>query len=106
MHLAERHEIWLGAPADDPADLEHLKDAKEKFRDAYFGSVGLLQTGVNLAGALLDGAPLSVRRFRHPGLMRWCAEILRTVEPDLVFVFSSAAAQFVKNRMPKKTKMI
>ena len=72
MHLAEHHEIWLGAPADDPADLEHLKDAKAKFHGAYFGSVGLWQTGVNLAGALLDGTPLSVRRFRHPGLMRWC----------------------------------
>ncbi len=106
MHLAEHHEIWLGAPADDPADLEHLKDAKAKFQDAYFGAVGLWQTGVNLAGAVLEGAPLSVRRFRHPGLMRWCAQVLRTVKPDLVFVFSSAAAQFVQGRMDAKTKLV
>lgn len=106
MHLAKRHEVWLGAPADDAADLAHLGEAKSLFRDAYFGPVGLLQTGVNLAGAGLSGAPLSVRRFHHPGLMRWCDHVLGTVEPDLVFVFSSAAAQFVQGRLRGKAKLV
>ncbi|HEY2836762.1 MAG TPA: TIGR03087 family PEP-CTERM/XrtA system glycosyltransferase [Rhizomicrobium sp.] len=105
-HLAQKHEIWLGAPADDPADLAHLDEAKRDFRDAYFGPVGLWQTGVNLAGAALNGAPLSVKRFYHPGLRHWCDRILKEIEPDLVFVFSSAAAQFVLGRLPERTKLI
>ena len=105
-HLARKHEIWLGAPADDPADLAHLGEAKASFRDAYFGPVGRVQTGINLAGAALSGAPLSVKRFYHPGLMGWCARVLREVEPDLVFVFSSAAAQFVLGRLPTKATLI
>ena len=105
-HLAQRHDIWLGAPADDAADLAHLEEAKGKFRGAFFGHVGLWQTGVNLATASFSGAPLSVKRFYHPGLMRWCANVLREVQPDLVFVFSSAAAQFVQHRMGAKTRLI
>ncbi len=105
-HLARGHEIWLGAPADDPADLAHLREAKADYRDAYFGSVRPLQTGLNLVGAALSGAPLSVKRFYHPGLMRWCERVLKEIEPDLVFVFSSAAAQFVLGRLAAKTKLI
>ena len=105
-HLAQKHDIWLGAPADDPADLAHLGEAKASFRDAYFGPVGHVQTGINLAGAALSGAPLSVKRFYHPGLMGWCDRVLREVQPDLVFVFSSAAAQFVLGRLPAKAKLV
>jgi sugar transferase (PEP-CTERM/EpsH1 system associated) len=105
-HLAGKHEIWLGAPADDAADLAHLKEAAGKFRDVFFAHVGLWQTGVNLAGAALGGAPLSVKRFYHPGLMAWCERVLRDIKPDLVFVFSSAAAQFVEGRLTGKTTLI
>src|SRR5262249_49316787 len=48
----------------------------------------------------------SVKRFYHPGLMRWCDRVLQEVEPDLVFVFSSAAAQFVQGRLLGKIKLI
>lgn len=105
-HLARHHDIWLGAGADDPADLAHLAEARRRFRGAYFGLPGRAQTAFNLARAALDGTPLSVARFYHPGLMRWCAGILRDVRPDLVFVFSSAAAQFVPGRLPRGTKLI
>jgi sugar transferase (PEP-CTERM/EpsH1 system associated) len=106
MHLAGQHDIWLGAPADDAADLAHLSEAKARFADAYFGLVGPAQTIVNLTRATLDGSPLSVTRFYHPGLMRWCDKVLREVQPDLVFVFSSAAAQFVLGRISGKTRLI
>ena len=105
-HLARSHEIWLGAPADDPADIEHLEAATRDFRGAYFGHVGPWQTSLNLAGAAFSGAPLSVRRFYHPGLARWCRRVLTEVQPDLVFVFSSAAAQFVQGRLSGETRLI
>ena len=105
-HLAQRHDVWLGAPADDAADLAHLDQAAKEFRGAYFGHVGLWQTGCNLASATLGGAPLSVKRFFHPGLMRWCDGVLKDIEPDLVFVFSSAAAQFVQGRIRGKTRLV
>jgi sugar transferase (PEP-CTERM/EpsH1 system associated) len=105
-HLARRHDIWLGAGADDAADLAHLADARQRFRDAYFGLSGRGETLFNLARASLNGAPLSVARFRHGGLADWCETVLRREEPDLVFAFSSAAAQFVLDRMTGRTRLI
>jgi sugar transferase (PEP-CTERM/EpsH1 system associated) len=105
-HLARHHDIWLGASADDPADLEHLAQAKRLFQDAYFGRPGPVRTVFNLTRAALNGTPLSVARFYHPGLMGWCARILQNIRPDIVFVFSSAAAQFVLRRLPHGTKLI
>jgi sugar transferase (PEP-CTERM/EpsH1 system associated) len=105
-HLARQHRIWLGAGMDDPADLIHLAPAQRRFEDAYFGLARRTETARHLARAVLTGAPLSVARFRHEGLMRWCEHVLRTVEPDLVFVFSSAAAQFVLGRMCDRTRLM
>ena len=105
-HLARQHDIWLGAGADDPADMVYLTEARDRYRGAYFGLPGPSQTAINLGRAALDGTPLSVARFYHPGLRRWCATILRDIEPELVFVFSSAAAQFVLGQMRGRTKLI
>jgi sugar transferase (PEP-CTERM/EpsH1 system associated) len=105
-HLARRHDIWLGAGMDDPADRAHLAPARQRFRDAYFGLPGRTETALHLGRAALTGVPLSVARFRDEGLLRWCEQVLRNVEPDLVLVFSSAAAQFVLGRMRGRTRLI
>ena len=75
-HLARHHDIWLGAGADDPADLEHLAEARRRFRGAYFGLPGAcpgrLQPGPRGAGrhapqrgAVLPSGPDALVR-RHP----------------------------------------
>jgi sugar transferase (PEP-CTERM/EpsH1 system associated) len=97
-HLAARHEIWLGAGADDPADMRHLAMAREKYEDACFAPLGPLRRAWNMAWGALSGAPLSVARFRHPALERWISRVLREVRPDLVIVYSSALAQYVVGR--------
>lgn len=94
-HLAQRHEIWLGAGADDPADLEHLQPAKARYRDAYFAQLGPVRRSANMAVSLVTGAPLSVGRFRHPGLADWIRRVLENERPDVIYVYSSALAQYV-----------
>jgi sugar transferase (PEP-CTERM/EpsH1 system associated) len=98
-HLAARHEVWLGAGADDLADLRSLPMAKARYRDACFAPLDRLRRARNMAWAAVAGAPLSVARFRHPMLERWIEEVLREVRPDVVFVYSSAMAQYVVGRM-------
>ncbi|MDD3838868.1 MAG: hypothetical protein PHG43_13635, partial [Phenylobacterium sp.] len=101
-HLAQRHEIWLGAGADDPADLEHLQPAKARFRDAYFAQLGPVRRSANMAVSLVTGAPLSVGRFRHPGLADWIRRVLENERPDVIYVYSSALAQYVTGRTGAK----
>ena len=33
-HLSAQHDIWLGAIADDPADMTHLPWARQHYRGA------------------------------------------------------------------------
>jgi sugar transferase (PEP-CTERM/EpsH1 system associated) len=105
-HLSRNHEIWLGAAADDSADLEHLAEARRRFAGAYFGALSPVSTAIHLAGAALTGAPASVARFRHRGLARWVNETLQRTQPDIVYVFSSAPAQYVTGRLGARTKLI
>jgi len=105
-HLAARHEVWLGAGADDLADLRHEAAAREICKDVHFAPLGPIRRRANLLAGLPRGAPLSVARFRHPELARWTRRVLSEVRPDLVFVFSSAMAQYVVERGGAATRLI
>lgn len=106
QHLAARHDVWLGAGADDLADLQHLAAAKAVCRDAYIAPLGPMRRQANLVAGLLRGAPLSVARFRHPGLGRWIRRVLAEERPDIVFVYSSAMAQYVVGHTAPGTRLI
>jgi sugar transferase (PEP-CTERM/EpsH1 system associated) len=105
-HLAVRHQVWLGAGVDDPADLHHLPAAGLRYEDACFAPLGPIRRAGNMAAAALTGRPLSVARFRHPLLERWTDRVLREVRPDVVFVYSSALAQYVVGRLPAESRLI
>jgi sugar transferase (PEP-CTERM/EpsH1 system associated) len=105
-HLSAQHDIWLGATADDPADMAHLSWARQHYRDAYFGAPGRLTMAANMALAALTGRPASVGRFRNSGLGRWIGKVLDEVRPDIVYVFSSALAHYVAGRIPAGSSLI
>ena len=106
QYLAARHDVWLGAIADDPADMAHLPWARRHLADAFFGAPGRYAMAANMAAAALSGRPISVDRFRHRGLGRWIRTVLDEVRADLVYVFSSALAHYVAGRLPAGTGMI
>ncbi|HVV65546.1 MAG TPA: TIGR03087 family PEP-CTERM/XrtA system glycosyltransferase [Rhizomicrobium sp.] len=105
-HLSRNHEIWLGATVDDSTDLEYLAEARRRFAGAHFGALAPGATAVHLAGAALRGTPASVARFRHEGLARWVDDTLRRARPDIVYVYSSAPAQFVAGRLDLNARLI
>ncbi len=105
-HLAARHDVWLGALADDPADRRRRDPALEGLRGVCLPPLGRLRRGWNMACGAVSGAPLSVARFRHPALGRWIETTLRDVRPDVVLVFSSALAQYVLGRLDPGVRLI
>jgi sugar transferase (PEP-CTERM/EpsH1 system associated) len=105
-HLAARHELWLGACADDPADLQQFAAARATYQDAFIAPLGRVRRIANMLVGAISGVPLSVARFRHPALQRWTCQILRDVRPDIVFVYSSAPAQYVVGQTAPGTTMI
>jgi sugar transferase (PEP-CTERM/EpsH1 system associated) len=105
-HLAAHHDVWLGAAADDAADMAFLPEAKSRYRDAFFGLLGKTGMAANIAAGALRGLPLSVARFRHAGLAAWVDRVLTEVRPDFVYVYSSAVAQYVTGRLPPDSRLV
>ncbi|MDB5453988.1 MAG: glycosyltransferase group 1 protein [Caulobacteraceae bacterium] len=105
-HLARSHEVWLGAGADDLSDLQHVEEARRYCRDVHFAPLAPLRRAANMAAALATGAPLSVARFRHPELEHWTRRVLAEVKPDIIYVYSSAMAQYVLGRAPPTSRVV
>jgi sugar transferase (PEP-CTERM/EpsH1 system associated) len=98
--LAARHEVWLGAPIDDSADLSRLDPAALGCAEAVCPWLGPGRRAFNMATALLAGDPISVARFRHPDLDGWIERVLREIRPDLVVLYSSALGECLLDRLP------
>lgn len=105
-HLARRHEVWFGAGADDVGTSQPPDVTDFPFRDACVAPLGPLRRGWNMVGGLAAGAPLSVSRFRHGRLERWIQHVLTHVRPEVVFIYSSAMAQYVIGRTAPGTRLI
>jgi sugar transferase (PEP-CTERM/EpsH1 system associated) len=106
QHLGANHQVWLGAGADDPSDRVQISTADLPCREVCIVPLGPVRRAINMATAAATGAPLSVSRFRHPRLERWIARVMREVRPEIVFVYSSAPAQYVIGRMPPDCRLI
>jgi sugar transferase (PEP-CTERM/EpsH1 system associated) len=106
QHLSRSHDVWLGACVDDPRDLAQMGGWELPCRESCLVPLGAVRRGGAMLGGLVAGQPLSVVRFRHPRLQRWVDRVLRETRPDVVFVYSSAMAQYVVGRMPADARLV
>lgn len=93
-HLATRHDVALGFTVT-PGDAEPDMSWARKFSDVYCGRISHLDRLARTGSGFLTGRALSVAAFRHGGLARWVARHCAEREPDVIYVFSSAMAQYV-----------
>lgn len=100
-HLLKRHEVALGFTMT-PGDGEPDMGWAGKFSDVYCGRVVNADRLMRAGLAMVTGEPISVVAFRHGGLQQWVSRIVAEKKPDLIYVFSSAMAQYV----PKGAQVI
>lgn len=105
-HLAASHQVWLGAAADDPSDMQYVAALEALCADVCIAPLGAAQRAVNMALGLLMSLPLSVARFRHPRLEAWIDKVLTEVKPDVIFVYSSALAQYLTGKVAPGTRVV
>jgi sugar transferase (PEP-CTERM/EpsH1 system associated) len=105
-HLTATHQVWLGAAADDPADMRYVPVLREKCTDVCVAPLGPLRRVLNMLSGFHLRLPLSVARFRHRQLDAWIARVLEEVQPDVVFVYSSALAQYLIGRVKPGTRVV
>lgn len=96
--LAEHFEIHLGCFVDDPEDRAHIDTLNGICASVYAPSLHPRWARLRSLGTLLSRQALSVAYYRHAGMRRWVAELVRLQRPSTVFVFSSAMGRFVPDR--------
>ncbi len=94
-HLAQKHQITLLSFLDNPHEAEHVRGLEE-----YCSSVSTLQrppwrSRLQTISYLAKNLPLTLGYFYSPSFKQLVKEKLAQDKYDLIFVFSSAMAQYV-----------
>lgn len=105
-HLASRYEVFLGCLDGDAEGVANPRWARDRGFHLYCGSSGKYRRLFQTALSMLAGKPLSTGYFRHDGLQNWVSAVLRDHKPDLIYVYSSAMAQYVQSGRPAVTKIV
>lgn len=98
-HLLKSHDVAIGftvTPGDSEPDMAWARS----FSGAYCGRVSTHSRMMQAGLAAFTGESMSVAAFRHTGLKRWVAREIAESKPDLLFLYSSAMAQYVPEGVP------
>ncbi len=104
-HMGKRFDVALGCLDGDSEGATNLGWAQERGYKVFCGELGARNRLIGASLSLVKGDPLSLGYFYHAGLQRWTNDNIATEKPDLIYVYSSAMAQYVRMR-PKGTRLI
>lgn len=94
--LARHYRIHLGCFVDSSennADLDRLRATCDT---VHFARLEKLQSRVRAGAALLKGQPITLSTYRDNGLMAWAQEIVAREQVRVIFIYSSAMAQYAQ----------
>lgn len=94
-HLARRYEVFLGCLDGDDDGSADLNWAERNGYRVYRGAPGRTQRVLQTASAMINGAPLTLGYFYSSALEKWTARVLTEQKPELIYIYSSAMAQYV-----------
>jgi sugar transferase (PEP-CTERM/EpsH1 system associated) len=105
-HLARDFRVHLGCFIDDPEDVKHVEAVEALCASLMWLPMSPATVKLKALRGLITGSPLSVASFANATMGAWVAEKLATEKPVIVFVYSSAMAQFVLGRDLGDTKLV
>lgn len=94
-HLAAAHEVSLACFVDDPDDMAHADFLRGVCADCHFEPLPASPLRLGNLVALANGAPITVRHYRSAAMAGQVAAMARGREPELVFAYSGAMAQYL-----------
>lgn len=98
-YLRKHYTIHLGSLIDDPADEEHVPTVETLCATSHFARIDRRKAKLTCLTGLVTGEALSVTFYRDRGLSAWVRKTLKTIKPDVVFVYSSNMAPYVLDYM-------
>ncbi|MCX8049629.1 MAG: TIGR03087 family PEP-CTERM/XrtA system glycosyltransferase [Methylohalobius sp.] len=102
-HFSANHRVFLGAFVDCPEDWQYAKGLSQRTEEVCLRPFSVRSQVWRSIVGLLRGQPLTQACYADAQLTAWCRRLVEGGKIDLVFVFSSAMAQFVDPRwqLPK-----
>ncbi len=92
--LAENHDVDLFCFYDDRQDARHIEDLRRFCRSCYAEPISLFGSRAKALWRLIQGRSFSPGFFHSTTMAKRIAEAVRSRSYDLIFVFSSAMAQY------------
>jgi len=96
-HLSRHYRVFLGCFVDDVADTVHVKALEGICAEVKWFPLSPRVSKYNAVRGLIGGSALSVASFWNADMQTWVTRCIRNENPQVIFVYSSAMAQFVGN---------
>lgn len=93
-HLARSHDVWLGALADNEAETKETGELSGLCREVYYALRRPAEKSLSMILGAASGRALSISAFDNRELRSWCDRKIAAVRPDLIYIVSSAMAQY------------
>ncbi|AJP48830.1 sugar transferase [Rugosibacter aromaticivorans] len=94
-HLVQRHQIYLGAFIDDPADAAYLDTVRALCADMYVARLSPRLAKLRSLTGLFSGEALSLPYYRDRGLRDWIFATRARESMDGAVIFSSVMADYI-----------
>jgi len=97
-HLRQNFRVNLGCFIDDADDKAHIASLERYCGELRCFDLPRETAKLRALKGLLSGSPLTVASFANAAMGRWVSDMLTREKHDVVFVYSSAMAQYVLGR--------
>ena len=94
--LAERYDVFLGAPVDDPDDWQHRHALDDICTETCIADGRGRSRQRAAAASLLRRESVSFSYFRHPSIMEWVRDITTAHHFDAVILYSSGTMPYLE----------
>lgn len=96
-HLAETHQVHLACLIDDPHDVRYTKELRKICESVDYDVISPAQRRLRALTGLVSKRPLSISYFSSRRLNAKIAEAIERKSFDVIIVFSSGVAHFVRD---------
>lgn len=106
-HLFEHYTVHLGCFVDNDHDLaENVPYLRNLCGESYFARLRPWAAKAQCLVGLCQGEPLTLHHYRDRGLRNWVENLLSERPIDIIFVFSSAMAQYVMGEEARASRRV
>ena len=94
--LAADHRVHLASFIDEPEDVRHVTKLEEICASVFWRPLSPRLARLRSLRCLLSGAPLTEGYFGEPVFAATVRKLLRVHQPEVIYIYSSAMAQYIR----------